>query len=258
MHIGKWGQLQEWMDDMDKEGDKHRHISQLFGLFPGKQISPYTHPELVEAAKNILISRGDVSTGWSMGWKVNFWARQLDGDHAFELLKQELKPAPLAGEKASGGGTYPNLFDAHPPFQIDGNFGCTAGITEMLMQSYDGDIHMLPALPAAWPSGSIKGIVARGGFIIDMDWNKGKITKLVITSKLGGNCRLRLPYALTANAGAKLRPAKGQNSNPFYAVNDIKAPIIADKTQIKGITFQATQLYDLETEPGKMYTLTGN
>lgn len=258
MHIGKWGQLQEWLEDWDVKGDKHRHISQLFGLFPGKQISPYRHPELMEAAKNILLSRGDVSTGWSMGWKVNFWARQLDGNHAFELLKQELKPAPIwKGKIEGGGGTYPNMFDAHPPFQIDGNFGCTAGITEMLLQSYDGDIHLLPALPSAWPSGSIKGLVARGGFLIDIDWENGKVAKLVITSKLGGNCRLRLNSPLKSSAKIKLKLANGKNPNPFFMVDEIKEPIIADKTKLSGLHFEPSDLYDFNTEAGKSYTFVG-
>ena len=258
MHIGQWGQLQEWMEDWDKQGDRHRHISQLFGLFPGKQVSPYRHPELMEAAKNILISRGDVSTGWSMGWKVNFWARQLDGNHAFELLKQELKPAPIwKGKIEGGGGTYPNLFDAHPPFQIDGNFGCTAGITEMLLQSYDGDIHLLPALPSAWPSGSIKGLITRGGFVINMDWKNGVVSKLVIVSKLGGNCRLRIHNKLQASGNNTLQPATGSNPNPFFATDAIKEPVIADKSKLQGLTFESTRLYDMETQPGGVYVLTG-
>lgn len=260
MQIGKWGQLQEWMEDRDKEGDRHRHISQLFGLYPGKQISPYLHSELQEAAKNILISRGDVSTGWSMGWKVNFWARLLDGNHAWKLIKDQLRPCPVNADLRSGagGGTYPNLFDAHPPFQIDGNFGCTAGITEMLMQSYDGDIHLLPALPDDWAEGSIHGLVARGAFGIDMDWSKGKITKLVITSKLGGNCRIRVPNKLSIAQKTLLSIASGKNENPYYQVTDIKQPLIVDKSKLNGMTYKAALVYDLKTEAGKTYTLIGN
>lgn len=255
MRIGRWGQLQEWMDDMDKENDKHRHISHLFGLFPGKQMSPYRHPELLEAAKTTLISRGDVSTGWSMGWKVNFWARQLDGEHAYQLIKAQLKPAPETNEKGAGGGTYKNLFDAHPPFQIDGNFGCTAGITEMLMQSYDGNIHLLPAIPADWASGSINGIVTRGGFVVDMAWQNGKITKLVIKSTLGGNCRLRTPNALKGQNGLVTKAAKGENINPLFSIDEVKKPIIANAEKLKGITLAPSTLVDFATVAGKTYTL---
>jgi alpha-L-fucosidase 2 len=247
MQIGQHGQLQEWIDDLDDPQDNHRHISHLYGLFPSSQISPEHTPLLAGAANTTLLQRGDVSTGWSMGWKVNWWARLQNGEHALKLINNQLKPV---GKK--GGGTYTNLFDAHAPFQIDGNFGCTSGITEMLMQSHDGAIFLLPALPQEWKNGSVHGLRARGGFIVEeLVWQDGKITRLTIRSTLGGNCRIRTRQLLK---GA-LRTASGENTNPFYQVIAVPAPLIHTK-EIKPLEIQNTSLYDIPTEKGRLYTFT--
>jgi alpha-L-fucosidase 2 len=255
MQIGQYSQLQEWMQDVDNPKDAHRHVSHLFGLYPGKQISPYSTPELFDAARTSLIYRGDGGTGWSMAWKVNFWARFLDGNHAFTMIRNQLSPA-LKNGKTVGGGTYPNLFDAHPPFQIDGNFGCTAGISEMLMQSHDGALHLLPAIPDAWKKGSISGLRARGGFeIVNMEWEDGKITRVIIKSTLGGNCRIRIPNTMVTDAGVILKPAKGINPNIFYKTDVVAAPVISEKAKLNKPNIPVTQVYDIQTKAGMIYAL---
>lgn len=253
MQIGKYNQLQEWLDDIDDPKDHHRHISHLYGLYPSNQISPYRTPELFAAAKNTLLQRGDVSTGWSMGWKVNWWAKMQDGNHAYSLIQNQLTPL---GVNQDGGGTYNNLFDAHPPFQIDGNFGCTSGITEMLMQSSDGAVHLLPALPDALKEyGEITGLKARGGFeITNMKWEKGKLTAVSIKSNLGGNLRLRTSSEITAKDHKNLKTASGENSNLFYQLNETEEPLISKESNIKALTVLPTFLYDVKTEKGKNYT----
>ncbi|MBV5315219.1 MAG: glycoside hydrolase family 95 protein [Prolixibacteraceae bacterium] len=190
--IGKYGQLQEWMEDKDSPTDKHRHVSHLWGVHPGNEINWKETPELMKAARQSLIYRGDEGTGWSLAWKINFWARFLDGNHAYEMIKLLFRPVQIENTVyTGGGGSYTNLFDAHPPFQIDGNFGAPAGMIEMLVQSQLNEISILPALPDALPSGKISGVCARGGFELNFNWEAGKLQKIQLVSKAGQKCTLR-------------------------------------------------------------------
>lgn len=255
--VGSKGQLQEWYKDFDDVDPQHRHVSHLFGLHPGKQVLPRINPDYAKACKRTLELRGDGGTGWAMAWKINFWARLEDGNHAYQMLKNGLKHVDATEVSTKGGGTYSNLFDAHPPFQIDGNFGGTAGITEMLLQSHSDDIFILPALPDKLNAGSVKGLRARGGFILDFDWENGKLKKLTVQSTLGGNCRLRIHVPLQSKDVA-LEKAKGENTNTFYSKPYI-SPLILNNNNINDeLPLRETYVFDFMTDKGIKYKLTAN
>lgn len=265
MRIGQYGQLQEWLTDSDDPDDKHRHISHLYGLFPSAQISPYKNPELFSAAKTTLIQRGDMATGWSIGWKINLWARLLDGNHAYKIIQNMIKLLPPDNSEVdysensnidfSQGRTYPNMFTAHPPFQIDGNFGYTSGVAEMLLQSHDGAVHLLPALPDAWSKGEIKGLKARGGFTVDMKWSDGLLSQAVIYSSVTSVLRLRSYQPLKAQG---LKPAKDKCPDPLSESPEIKNPLISEKAVISDTQLKKVYEYDIKMKAGSSVTVIGS
>ena len=252
--IGKYGQLQEWQEDFEDADIKHRHFSHLYAFHPSNQINLLKNPELTSAVKKVMERRGDEATGWSMGWKVNIWARLNEGDHALKLLSNLIKISRNDLNHMGGGGTYPNLLCAHPPFQIDGNFGATAGIAEMLVQSHSGEIHLLPALPKAWHTGKVKGLKTRGGFTVDIEWEKGKLTKAVIFSVIGGSCIVRTNEMKSID-NVDTNKKRNEKINPLFNFINPGEPIIKDISKLSEEKNNQGYLLNFDTKKGLKYVI---